>query len=65
MADGVDLGKGTVTIKIRPGALRVITAEKGPGLEDQQKKSTETIVPEPGSSTVGEDHHEETVILLG
>jgi diacylglycerol kinase (ATP) len=65
MADGVDLGKGTVTIKIRPGALRVITTEKGPGMENQQKESTEAIVPEPGSPTVGEDHHEETVILLG
>ncbi len=30
MADGIALGKGTVTIKLRSGALRVITPEKSP-----------------------------------
>jgi hypothetical protein len=33
MADGIDLGKGTVTIKIWPGALRVIAAKKSLGME--------------------------------
>jgi len=65
MADGVALGKGTVTIKVRPGALRVITNEKGPGMESPEKDSTETVVPQQGSPTVGNDHPEETVILLG
>ena len=65
MADGVALGKGTVTIKIRQGALRVITTEKGPGIENQQKNPGETSVPERGSPTLPDEHHEETVILLG
>jgi YegS/Rv2252/BmrU family lipid kinase len=65
MADGVALGKGTVTIKIRPGALRVITTEKGPGMESPAKDSTEAVASEPASSTMGNDQHEETVILLG
>ena len=33
MADGIDLGKGTITIKIWPGALRVIAAKKSLGME--------------------------------
>ena len=33
MADGIDLGKGTVTIKMWPGALRVIAAKKSLGME--------------------------------
>jgi diacylglycerol kinase family enzyme len=65
MADGVALGKGTVTIKIRQGALRVITTEKGPGIENQQKNPGETSVPERGSPTLPDEHHKETVILLG
>jgi diacylglycerol kinase family enzyme len=60
MADGVALGKGTVKIKIIPGALRVITTEKGPDMESIQKDTTATVVPEPDSN-----QHEETVILLG
>jgi len=51
MADGVALGRGTVTIKVRPGALRVITTEKTPGLESPQKDAAE-ILPEPVSPTV-------------
>jgi diacylglycerol kinase (ATP) len=65
MADGVALGKGTVTIKIRPKALRVITTKKGLGMESTQKVTTATGVLEPGSPTSGNDHHKETVILLG
>jgi diacylglycerol kinase (ATP) len=40
MADGVVLGRGTVTIKVRPGALRVIAKEKSPGLEIPHKDET-------------------------
>jgi YegS/Rv2252/BmrU family lipid kinase len=38
MADGIEQGKGTVTIKVRPGALRVIAAKKGPGPESPVKE---------------------------
>jgi diacylglycerol kinase family enzyme len=65
MADGVSLGKGTVTIKVLPGALRVITAEKGPGMENAPKDATAGSVPEPGSPSVAKNSHEETVILVG
>ena len=37
MADGIEQGKGTVTIKIRPGALRVIATEKDRELEGSLK----------------------------
>ena len=37
MADGVALGRGTVTIKVRPGALRVITNEKSPAWKAHRK----------------------------
>ena len=33
MADGIEQGKGTVTFKVRPAALRVIAAKKSPNLE--------------------------------
>jgi YegS/Rv2252/BmrU family lipid kinase len=64
MADGVTLGKGTVTIKVRPGALRVITIGNGSGLENPQKDTSETS-PEPVSTTVGENHLEKESTLLG
>jgi diacylglycerol kinase (ATP) len=62
MADGVALGRGTITIKVRPGALRVITTEKSPSLESPQEDAPETIVPV--SPTVEKDHLEESVISL-
>jgi YegS/Rv2252/BmrU family lipid kinase len=37
MADGIEQGKGTVTIKMMPGALRVIAAKKSPDLESPVK----------------------------
>jgi diacylglycerol kinase (ATP) len=37
MADGIELGKGTVTIKMRPGVLRVIAAKKNLGTESLAK----------------------------
>jgi diacylglycerol kinase (ATP) len=61
MADGVMLGKGTVTIKVRPGALRIITNEKRLGMGIPQKDAVK-IFPEPVSLTVGKNHREESVI---
>jgi YegS/Rv2252/BmrU family lipid kinase len=55
MADGVALGKGTVTIKIRPNALRVITAEQNPGFGIPPKDVME-VEPVPVSLTVGKNH---------
>ncbi len=43
MADGIELGKGTVTIKMRPGALRVIAAKKSPDPESPQKDAVENL----------------------
>jgi len=37
LADGIEQGKGTVTIKMVPGALRVIAAKKSPTLESPAK----------------------------
>jgi YegS/Rv2252/BmrU family lipid kinase len=62
MADGVPLGNGTVKIKIRPDALRVITAEKNPGSGIPRKDEAVEIQPMPVSVTVGKNHHEESVI---
>ena len=53
MADGVALGKGTVTIKIRPGALRVITAEKNPGFGIPLTDEVVEIQPVPVTLAVG------------
>ena len=64
MADGVALGSGTVTIKVLPGALRVITTGKRPGLESPQKDATAKL-PEPVSPTVEKNHQEESIVLLG
>ncbi len=43
MADGVAIGRGTVTIKVRPAALRVITTEKNPSLETSQKDDKNAV----------------------
>jgi len=61
MADGVALGKGTVKIKVRRGALRVITAEKNPGFGIPTKDAGE-IQPVPVSLTVGKNHRTESLI---
>jgi len=63
MADGIALGKGTVTIKVRPGVLRVIAMEKNPDLANQTENSAK-MVEQPVSLPVGNDHHEENVIAL-
>ena len=62
MVDGVPLGNGTVKIKIRPGALRIITAEKNPGSGIPPKDEAFEIQPVPVSLTVGKNHHVENVI---
>jgi diacylglycerol kinase (ATP) len=62
MADGVSLGKGTVTIKALPAALRIITTEKNLGSGIPQKVAT-TIQPIPVSLTVGKNHRTESVTL--
>ena len=76
MADGVELGKGTVTIKVRKGALRIITTGKAPDLESPQKDDT-NVIPVPGkdaaetsapvsvSLTVGKNHQNENEIAAG
>lgn len=51
MADGVSLGRGTVTIKVCKDALRVIATEKSEGLESPQKDAVEKL-PEPVPPTV-------------
>jgi diacylglycerol kinase (ATP) len=45
-AEGILLGKGTVTIKVLPGFLRVIAPEPGLGTEKQPEK-TPSELPEP------------------
>ncbi len=61
MADGVALGKGTVTIKVRPGALRVISIKNSPNPENLQKDLTESL-PVPLSPIVEDNHREKTAI---
>jgi diacylglycerol kinase (ATP) len=56
MADGVELGRGTVTIKMLPGALRVITAEKSPGLVILKDDGSK-MIPVPVPTPVENDHH--------
>ena len=57
MADGVELGKGTVTITMRPGALRIISALKNPELAVSQKAGAGST-PSPVTVTVGKNHRE-------
>jgi YegS/Rv2252/BmrU family lipid kinase len=63
MADGVALGKGTVTIKVRPGALRVITAPSTLPVDSPVKADPENQ-PDPVLPAAGTNHREESVILL-
>jgi diacylglycerol kinase (ATP) len=77
MADGVALGRGTVTITARPGALRVITTEKTSEPQSPKLDNLEPGSPEPAGKTDapiasapvppmnGKDHVEQTVISLG
>jgi diacylglycerol kinase family enzyme len=61
MADGVSLGRGTVTIKALQGALRIITAEKNLGVGIPQKNTAQEL-PAPVSLTVGKNHRVENVL---
>jgi YegS/Rv2252/BmrU family lipid kinase len=63
MADGIALGKGTATIKIRPGALRVITTEKKSHPSDTQDAAE--MLPAPVSPAVGKNHCEKSATLVG
>jgi diacylglycerol kinase (ATP) len=63
MADGVALGKGTVKIKVRPGALWVITTGKSPVVESTPEEPAETLTPVPVTITVGKNHREKSVVL--
>jgi diacylglycerol kinase (ATP) len=62
MADGVALGKGTVTIKALPNALRVITTEKSSAAENLVKDEGE-LQPVPVSPVVETNHREAIVDL--
>ncbi len=64
MADGVALGKGTVTIKVRPSALRVITQLEKPGVDKPERDTAEKL-PEPGNQIEDEHPGKETAIKLG
>jgi YegS/Rv2252/BmrU family lipid kinase len=50
MADGIELGKGTVTIKVRPAALRVITSKLSPAMENALADSSRTVASSSTSS---------------
>jgi diacylglycerol kinase (ATP) len=63
MADGVELGKGPVTIKMLPGALRVITAQKSPGLVIRQEDGSK-MTPVPVPTPVENNHHNKIRTLL-
>ncbi len=64
MADGVTLGKGTVKIKVQPGALRVIT-----NIENSRSKNPESDeaerMPEPENKKKKQDRQEEVAIKVG
>ena len=64
MADGISLGKGTVTIRARAASLRIITTEKNLGMGIPGKDAAR-ILPAPISLTVGKNHREENVISPG
>ena len=51
LADGILLGKGTVRIKVLPGALRVIAPEPGSGME-KPSQATGTDLPAPVTPVV-------------
>jgi hypothetical protein len=65
MADGVALGKGTVTIKVRPGTLRVITTGKSPVLENPKIDTNATLSMPVASLTVGKNHEKESINAAG
>ena len=62
MADGIALGKGSVTIKVRPGALRVIATEKKSHPSDTQDAAEMLLAPV--SPAVGKNHRETSATLV-
>jgi YegS/Rv2252/BmrU family lipid kinase len=64
MADGIALGKGTVTVKMRPGALHVITTEKSSTPAILQQDAAE-MLPAPVSPAVGKNRREKSATLVG
>ncbi len=63
MADGIELGKGTVTVRMRPGALRVITPEKSPDATKPQRDGT-AMTSVPVATVAEKNHHERVQALL-
>lgn len=64
MADGVSLGKGTVKIKVQPGALRVITNAEKPGVENLKINVAE-VKPESADKNEKQDQSDEVAIRVG
>jgi len=48
-AEGIILGKGSASIKVLPGALRVLAPEPGPGAEKTQEEKVAKELPPPVS----------------
>jgi len=65
MADGIDLGKGTVTIKVRPAALRVITAKLSPAMENAQIADSKTVAPGAAAPDAVREPVKESAISVG
>jgi diacylglycerol kinase family enzyme len=63
MADGIALGKGSVTIRVRPDALRVITPEIKSHPSDTQNAAE--MLPTPVSPAAGKNHRENSAMLVG
>ena len=61
LADGVTLGKGSVTIKMRKAALRIITVRPNP----DPQETVEAPIPQPVSKNHGKNHREKSVIVPG
>jgi diacylglycerol kinase family enzyme len=61
LADGVPLGKGSVTIKVRKAALRIIIARQSPNPIDTLAAGA----PQPASKKQGKNHREKSVIVPG
>jgi diacylglycerol kinase (ATP) len=64
MADGEALGKGTVTIKVLPNALCIISPKKSSDKENIPEDTAELIAPEPVALTEGTNHNQDSVITL-
>jgi len=61
LADGVPLGQGPVTIKVRKAVLRIITTRQSPNPIDTLAASA----PQPVSKKQGKNHREKSVIVPG